>query len=368
MFHFSIIFFGLLFLFICVSKENVLTSNNTNKRIFYVSMFLLAALSALKASTVGNDTHEYLRLFEIAESPQNMDTRYEIGYLYYNYYLTRIFSDPQFLFIISSIIMYASFASFIWKYSKMPWLSVMLFFTYSLFTFSMSGIRQSLAIAFLFWAVDFLIQKKYTWSIALVLFASLFHESAILFLPCLLLRWIKLTNKTVLLSILAGIIGYLFLGGLLNWIFERFASYENYTNSMYFTGDTRVASILGLIIALFIFFYSYSVYRKQIYRFSDDEKGINELFLKIYLVNVVLLILCLKVNLIDRFALYYSVYSMILLPNFIFYSASRNKRMLIFVILLFFYLYENAVLLYRPEWNSVYPYKFYWEETFRQIY
>ena len=59
-------------------------------------------MSAFKASTVGNDTHEYIRLFEMGNDALMAGTRYEIGYLYFSQIFWKITHNPQVLFLVYS--------------------------------------------------------------------------------------------------------------------------------------------------------------------------------------------------------------------------------------------------------------------------
>jgi len=48
------------------------------------------------------------------------------------------------------------------------------------------------------------------------------------------------------------------------------------------------------------------------------------------------------------------------LPNAINQIQDKNLRVLInFIVVILFFLYATAILIVRPEWNIIYPYRFF---------
>ena len=69
--------------------------DKSSKKIgFWLCFLIFAFLSAFRGSTIGNDTHEYLRIFnEINNGTfDDTETRYEKGYLLLNHTLHKLFS------------------------------------------------------------------------------------------------------------------------------------------------------------------------------------------------------------------------------------------------------------------------------------
>ena len=91
-----------------------------------------------------------------------------------------------------------------------PWLAFIVAFPYLCIVVSMSGDRQSLALGFLFFALNAFEDGKLTRFVALVLIASTFHGSVLLMIPlCLLSHTTSGLQRSVLL--LAGVgLGYYF--------------------------------------------------------------------------------------------------------------------------------------------------------------
>lgn len=73
-------------------------------------------------------------------------------------------------------------------------------------------------------------------------------------------------------------------------------------------------------------------------------------------------IISIRFSLLDRVSDFFTVYAIVLLPNTL-----KNKRknlnlsvFLYYILLLTFFIYYIVIIVYRPEWNKVYPYEFFW--------
>ena len=122
MLQYTFIFSVLLIIIIACTKKSIWNPSKSNKLGVCLCLLLLCCMSAFKASTVGNDTHEYLRLFEMGDDALTAGTRYELGYLYFSQTIWKISQNPQILFVVYSLFFYASLGRFLLKYSSMPWI------------------------------------------------------------------------------------------------------------------------------------------------------------------------------------------------------------------------------------------------------
>lgn len=316
-------------------------------------------LCAFKASIVGNDTVEYIRMYELAYDKLALySSRYEPGFLMYIDGLYSLSSNPQFLFIVSSIIIYGSFSFFAWKYSKYPWMSAILFFLL-LFGATNNILRQCLAMAILVCGLYFLLQKRYILALFSLAIATTLHTSAFTLALVYPLSLINLNRKTVIISIIAAIFGYLLFADILQYAFLYMPSYEMYSGGKYFEGETRLASMVQLTMAV-----AFSTIGYKGYNYSKTPKRPKgddtlKLFVLMEFVSAILHMMSLKVNLIDRFAINFSAINYVLIPLAISYFPKNNKQ-LFNIILFILVAYSLIVIALRPEWNRIYPYEFCW--------
>ncbi|GHU81168.1 hypothetical protein AGMMS50284_0100 [Clostridia bacterium] len=164
-------------------KENYTTVNMQNAIVAFAVFAILSIFCGLR--TIFNDTRGYITGY--LKLPRFSETVFteqgNIGFLLYQHILKDVFSVNVHVFVlISSIIPVFFIIRFCCKYSENFAIAVFIFVTCGLYVGFFGAMKQSLSIAFLFWSVDFLLNKKYIRFTALVLIASTFHMFAILFL------------------------------------------------------------------------------------------------------------------------------------------------------------------------------------------
>lgn len=99
------------------------------------------------------------------------------------------------------------------KFSPNYMLSVFLFIASTDYLSGMfNGIRQFTAVALIFAATPWMLKKKYVLVTLCILFASLFHQSAIIMLPIVFIAQGKAWNKKTLGFILAMLAAIMFVG------------------------------------------------------------------------------------------------------------------------------------------------------------
>ena len=335
---------------------------------------LLGFLSMFRSVHVGNDTGVYVNLFyKILGSPDlSMYTwRYEIGYLYLNKLLSFISDNHQILFIVTSLYIYFVIGWFIYKHSNMVWLSVFLFFTLGYFDLSMSGIRQMLAIVTILISYQFIVEDKPVKFIIATIIASLFHNTAIIFLTAYPLSRYKLNKRLVLMVIVIFLIIFIAFEPVLKLIFNVFPRYSYYLDSTYIDNKVRlgvIAELLILIVTLIACenFNKNPVSNNRIgetikiknISSKKDEKEIQSVFL---LIACSIMFLALRANIFNRIAKYFNFFLILYLPNSISKISDKNLKVFIIICVIFlFFTYSTSVQIFRPEWQSTYPYTFFW--------
>lgn len=366
MLHFVLIFLT-LFIILQTTSSSPFTNSaprNTSFKAFIVCVLIMCFLSAFRSSIVGNDTESYIYIFEQAEDYLLHGSRFEIGYVYLNYCLSHLTKNPQIALIVTSLFIYYSFGRFTWRHSAIPWVSVLLFFI-SNFGGTVNIVRQYVAMGILLWAVEFAVKRNLIYFLISLSIASLFHYSAFFFAPVYFLSFLSLNRKTIFYILGGGFVGYVFFGPILNYAFSYFTMYEYYSEGKYFEGEARVATYMQIFISTIISFFAYQAYNKNKdieWRESEDGKYV-KLMILFQFVALAIYLMCIKVNLLDRIATYYSVYSFINIANAISLSHLSRRKIYTFIAVFFFFVYTSIVITYRPEWNRVYPYLFCWQDS-----
>lgn len=351
-----------------------LFKNTDKEKLLYIvtSMGLLAFLAMFRSVDVGNDTATYIDLFykiSVSSEIAVFADRYEFGYLLLNKILSYISNNHQILLIITSAYIFFIVGRFIYKHSNMVWLSVFLFFSLY-FDLSMSGIRQMLAIATIVLSYEYIVAKKPFKFILTVLVASLFHTSALAFFAAYPLSKLKLSKKLVIMISLATITGYLFFSFVLDQLLALFPQYSYYLGGTYLDGEFRLGTLAGLLVILTILVVSEICNRRAYYRKRDSggkhleivsmKKREDEIQSIFTLIGCAIMVISLKGTILSRFGDIYGFFSIIYLPNSIKRLAKDSRILLVLFTILMFFAYSTIVQIYRPEWQSSYPYYFYW--------
>lgn len=362
-----------LYILVCAFLIFSIKKNRKTKLIYIIlTMGLFASLAMFKSEQVGNDTHAYVRLFKSISSGTNLSMhkgRFEIGFLYLNQVLSFLSDNYQILFIVTGIYIYFLYGKLIYKYSNIIWLSVFLFFAMGNFDLSMSGIRQMLALATLTISFEYIVKKKPIKFILIVLLATSFHNTAVVFLFAYPLSKIKLTKELILGVTLVAVAIYGMFQPILRALISIFPRYSYYLDGTYLDGEARISTILSLIIVILLFVVSELFNHKIIYREESSEGPIliskktkEDKIQSIFLViTFMFLVVSLKGTIFGRFKNVYNIFTIIYYPNAIAKIKDKRIRFIIITItIVMFFLYSTIILLYRPEWQSTYPYTFFW--------
>lgn len=331
-----------------------------------IAMAIMMLLAALRSENVGNDTPEYIRIFnEIISNPDYVNvTRFEVGYVFLNQIVGKFTTNPQGILIVVAIIQYTIFIWFFLKHSKNYALTTVLFFILS-FGSTLNIVRQTLAMAFIFIAFDRVLDKKIIGAIFWIIIATLFHTSAIVMLVLVLLPYIKFDKVFVI--IILGLCGLFAFSDLLYKICMLVApSYAHYFSGQY--AESGWLAVTYQLLSNFMFFV---VILLAVIFVQKHKKGIldsklrynqqNNLVLWISFAAFAGFILGYKINLVDRLISYLTIYAIIFLPNALQKYDKTSRIILSCGIVGVLIAYSIVVLKFRPEWNTVYPYTFFWQ-------
>lgn len=183
-----------------------------DKKIFTltvsVQMFLIMAFRDI---TIGADLKNYangfqyirtlglaellprLRLFQTADLIYRYS--YESGYVVLNWVLAKLGCSFHDMLIVFAAFNMISFGCFIYRYSKIPWLSFVLLSGLNMYEYAFGILRQSLAVCIVLWAVPYILEKKYGKACLILLFAFMFHRTSLVFFLLLVFAEKPFTRK-----------------------------------------------------------------------------------------------------------------------------------------------------------------------------
>lgn len=214
---------GLWFLLKRIDSKKTKGRKINMKLIYCIicSILLIATAGLREPSENFGDDHMYMGNFEYV---QNVDfpgvyERFKLLDTEPVFYLgtkavSLISTNYNVLLIVCAIPVVLAVAWLIYKRSKMPMLSFLLFTCAFFYLWSLVVLRQAVAMSAIVFAIEFLIKKKYVRFILLVVIAALFHRTALVFLLALPISFIPYTKKSIPVFITLSL-GMLVFGGLI---------------------------------------------------------------------------------------------------------------------------------------------------------
>lgn len=339
----------------------------------YIVFGVFLVIAGFRADIIGNDTRVYTNLFKsiaFSDDLSIFSPRFELGYVYFNKLLTFFSTNPQIILFSSSLIILFGFMKFIQSYSKIPWLSVYLFFTLGYFGMTMNTIRLNMALVIILYSYNLLRKNQVIRFVVVVLLASLFHRTAIIFLIAWPIKNIRISKKNIIGIVLMSAIIYSFFPVFINILFRIFPTYQYYLGSEYLNGEIRLASVMNMLVGVSIITfglitrkYTSSIETSDfVYVKTKQNLNVNDkkLMLLLLILSVPITFLSFRFNLLDRVSDYFLVFAIVYLPNAI--KDIRDKKLLLIILVMvifLFFLYSTFIQILRPDWNRIYPYYFF---------
>jgi len=325
------------------------------------------ALLALRSIDCGRDLYEFYQGY-IGYIPSFHDisndslknilslswsgTNYEVGYRLYNWLVGNIISkDPHvFLAITAAIEIFLLGYTFLKKSPDIV-LSYFVFACFGLYVFSFSGLRQALALSMTFFSYNFFDRQKPWMAVSIILFATTFHTSALLFLPALFLRNMTMSRKKALSSLFLIVTVLVpFVMTVLQYGARLLYGHEKYT-------DDNGGSFGLLILYILIFVISVGSISSN----NNDNKALSRVQWFILCAILLQSTGIFSAGAFARVAYYYSVFFTLLLP--LSFKKQRNKqlyRTLTILLLIAYFIFTTST-----GYLDVVPYQFWWEDNYK---
>ena len=328
----------------------VAASKIAKKRFFVISSAIpFIIMIALRHKTVGADTVRYWADYERGRGADFLEIFTDYGDNKAYFWLSEIFSDNgipiQIWFGFIGFLYIGVSFYIIYKYSKDPLISVVMFTVVGGFGFAMAGLKQTLAMVFTLLAYIQLQNKKPIRFLIFVALGSLFHLTALVMLLAYPLSYIKSTKIQVPLYSALTLLAFLNAVPILERVLSLL---DNDHYSSYLLSEkqyTLTDFFIQLIILLAALFYKNK---------AEEKETMSVLYTMVFL-GVMFQAYASEIAHLFRLSLYFKPLGMILLPNAINCEENpRNKVLLRFGVIIVFLAY----FIYTHYSGN---YKFYWQ-------
>ena len=222
--------YAVLFMFAGVARSlKRKDESKYNKALFVVSSIVVVLILGLRHPSMGNDlryqsSNGYLGAFDsIVSYPWSKIwnikvLNYERGYIIYNKLVGFLGADRQMFLFVTAAVSIVPIMYYLSKNSKNMLLSIIIYLGLPVFLMCFSGLRQSIAIGITSLSMVCIKDKSLVKFVLLVLLASTFHSTAIVFLVAYPLYHIKISNKWDAISIISIPVVYILRVPLFNII------------------------------------------------------------------------------------------------------------------------------------------------------
>ena len=302
--------------------------------LFWFVIFAIFLLFGGLRYKVGTDFESYCEIFtNICEDWD--DVLYggtERGYVWLNRIVSLYTNDPQWIIFITNAIICVFGLSCICKFSGFVPISLYIFYT-TIYYQGFNLIRQGIACAIILLAFGYARQNKMIHCVLLVLFATLFHRTAWIVFPVIVLMRLPFNQAVYFLYLAVASLAF-FLKEQINAFLLRFyPSAANASSSYLYEEFSPVQVILCLIYVILCLMY----YKKLL---AKDKRNILYINMCVLLFGVYTCFYWIPMW--GRLQLYFICFYALILPEIISCEESRILRIvyyaMIWGIMLFFYM------------------------------
>lgn len=275
---------------------------------------LLVLVAGLRSADVGIDTPRYVNYY--LEYGRNSYAELwalhkDPVFFVFGKLLYMIYGENYTLYLLTIAIFFQiPISKLIYDHSPNLLLSHLLFMAMGYFYFSMTGIRQTLAMAAACWGFILLLKDSWIKAVVAVLIGSLFHRSGLVFLLGIFMAGRKITYKTVIMYAAVTILFIMEGQGIITTFLDLGAEYiEDDRFSTYsLEGDTlRMTGFIQLILYFVLAFFLPSSNLLQ------DKKY--TMFLNLLVLSIIMQSLAIYIAEFFRVAMYFSISMVAFIPQ-----------------------------------------------------
>ena len=325
------------------------------RTIVFLCILAIVFLQGLRAYTVGIDLRNYIPAFLMSDRWNLVSgfryQNYEFGFSLLLHSLRKMgFNETGLLFFISGTI-HLLIGYIIYRYSKMPVISFVVYICMGIFAFTFSGLRQSIAISILFFSYEYIKNRELIPYLLCIGLSMSMHASAIVFLPAYWLFNIRIRRVGFIAIILATIGIFAYRRPLYVLI------YSLYKGGYPLVKDTGAYEMLLLMILIYMSSYLFDVKSN---RAGNVDVDLNA-YRNFMLIAVIIQIFTSQSDVIGRAGYYYFIYACLLIPEFVNKLSGKQRFVVVSALVLFLFFFFWWTTL-RTGSMSVVPYSFYWQK------
>lgn len=307
-------------------------------------LFLLIVVCGFRKN-VGTDYIIYRKMYSNTDIFPHLEELFKTIIIVLNKFNVNF---ETFIFIIALITIMIFYKVFKERSPK-PVESIMLFICLGYYAHCFNTIRQMLAVAVTVYAFKYIKEKKIFKYSMCIMIATFIHTSAVIMLPFYFIVRRDFKKKFLYLLYILMFLGGVLYQPVLNFIvnnFERFSSYININNYTY--SIAGLGTVINMIVHLILVFWVIYIKDGLMERNKDNKYYVNTIVF-----SNLFYIMALKNTVAVRFAYYFSIYLVLLLPEMFKVTFKKNYANNMVVVICFCLIYYIAHIM---SFNQMLPY------------
>lgn len=321
-------------LLLCLSYYYDFCNHRNGRKEWYYSILAFLILFAGLRWRLGIDTPNYIYHFyySIPEIEKLTDNDLNLGskplWILLNSAVKTLGGRYYVVQLIEAAFVNVLIFNYFKRHSRYVFTCIFFYYVFLYLSFSFTIMKAAMSIVVCLYANDYILQKKWVKGYMLYLISALFHPQAILIMLTPFLLFLKLNKKSVLLFSFLYVLGFFvqdYLGDslfLFDFDEDIYDKVENVATSDRYSSRTSNFNYAIVNILPYFIYALLSLY--AIKRFRPNSNLLKfESFVIIYLCFIVLE---MNVFISYRFALYYTIYFILLLSeSFVEFASLRQK-------------------------------------------
>ena len=312
--------------------------------VTFVSAFPLIFISAIRLD-VGADYIPYYKYY-LGILNGAGQSRYEFLYYTANELIACFRLSAPWLFGFTAVLFLMPVYKRIISDSPYRYMSIFLLLGMTYFFYFLNGTRQMIGAAFLLLSIPYIEKRKFIPFLILVLIATGFHTTCIIFLAVYFLVYMDLKPKWLAVITLAVFVFDQFLANIANSILSGMDYYSTYLESTFAQrGQGYVVLAMNILLVAFATFF----YQRENPKFK--------IYYNLQVVALWASALTGKIVLIDRYRMVFGLASIILVPLTLNGIKNKNTRVICSVAVVTLYFVYAMYTVGVQNGNMVLPYQ-----------
>lgn len=352
----------LIFVYMCgiFSRLNITTKQiesnpkKYNNIFIYIVILILILVSGLRYN-VGTDYWTYSNMYTINIPNMKINDiikSNDIGFTILCKILYEFSENPQFMFLIVSVITIIPIVFMIKNYSYSFELSLYLYITTFAYFSSFNILRQWIAASIISYGFKYLLERNLKKYSMIILIASIFHATSIIMFPIYFIADKNPRSLINLVLLIVSLLGVLFYRKFLDVAFNvlKNTQYSNYYSEFMNVGQgVNILRILVYIVPIFWVIIKY----KNINVYEDKKIDI---IINLSFIGMLFMILGIRHKYIARMTALFDIYYVLLIPYILRTGNKKSNKLIYYTIIVMYFIYWYLLLI-RGE-GGVFPYRF----------